>query len=104
MALLDKFKKQPDEILKYQIDYSEWLGDTETITVVSTAVTLLNPEADDVGEPTLSVGVSSIIGGTMFEYYLSLGTDKKLYKITFLADTNIAQKVESEIHFKVDDI
>jgi hypothetical protein len=25
MALLDRFDKQPTEIKKYQIDYSEWL-------------------------------------------------------------------------------
>lgn len=104
MALLDKFKKQPDEIKKYQINYSEWLGESETVTMVATAVELINPEASDVGEPTLLVGATAVIGGTMFEYYLSLGTDKKRYKITFLADTTESQRVESEIEFKVDDL
>ncbi len=104
MALLDRFKKQPDEIKKYQIDYSEWVGSAETITSVATAVELLNPAAGDVGEPTLTVGATAVIGDTLFEYYLSLGTDAKRYKITFLADTNISQRVESEIEFKVDDI
>jgi hypothetical protein len=104
MALLDKFKKQPDEIKKYQIDYSEWLGSAETITSVGTVVDILNPAAGDVGEPTLAVGATAVIGGTMYEYYLSAGTDKKNYKITFLADTSISQRVESEIEFKVDDI
>ncbi len=105
MALLDRFKKQPAEIKKYQIDYSEWLDTGQTITAVNTAVTLKNPAAGDVGEPTLAVGTTQIIGtGTIFEYYLSLGTDRKRYKITFLADTSDVQKVESEIEFKVNDL
>lgn len=103
MALLDRFNKQPAEIKKYQIDYSEWLATGETITAVSTAVTLINAAADDVGEPTLTVGTTQILSGTAFEYYLSSGTDGKRYKITFQADTSDSQKVESEIEFKVTD-
>lgn len=104
MTLLDRFNKQPAEIKKYQIDYSEWLPTAITVTTVTTAVTLLNPAASDVGEPTLTVGATAIIGGTMYEYYVNAGTDKKKYKITFKADTNDAQKIESEIEFKVNDI
>lgn len=104
MTLLDRFRKQPAEIKKYQINYLEWLPTSITITTVTTAVTLLNPEADDVGEPTLTVGATAVIGGTMYEYYLSSGTDKKNYKITFQADTSDSQKIESEIEFKVNDI
>jgi len=105
MALLDRFNKQPDEIKKYQVDYSEWLVTGQTITSVSTVVEIRNPADDDVGEPTLSVGTTQIISaGTIYEYYLSLGTDRKRYKITFLADTSDLQKVESEIEFKVNDL
>ena len=104
MTLLDRFNKQPAEIKKYQIDYSEWLPTSINIVTVTTVVTLKNPAAGDVGEPTLTVGATAVIGGTMYEYYLSSGTDKKNYKITFQANTNDAQKIESEIEFKVNDI
>ena len=104
MTLLDRFNKQPAEIKKYQIDYSEWLPQAITITLVTTAVKLLNPASSDVGEPTLTISATSIIGGSMYEYYVSAGTDKKKYKVTFQADTNDAQKIESEIEFKVNDI
>jgi len=105
MALLDRFNKQPAEIKKYQIDYSEWLATGATVSTVSTAVTLLNPAAGDVGEPTLTVGTTQIIGsGTIFEYFLSSGTDAKKYKVTFQADTSDFQKVESEIEFRLEDI
>lgn len=103
MTLLDRFLKQPAEIKKYQIDYSEWLATGETVTSVVTAVTLLNPETTDVGEPTLTVGTTAINGGTVYEYYVSLGTDGKRYKITFQASTSDSQTVESEIEFKVSD-
>ena len=105
MALLDRFKKQPDEIKKYQIDYSEWLVTGQTITSVSTVIEILNPASDDVGEPTLAIGITQVIAaGTIFEYFLSLGTDRNRYKLTFQADTSDIQKVESEIEFKVNDL
>ena len=104
MTLLDRFLKQPDEIKKYQIDYSEWLNTGETIIAVSTDVVILNPASRDVGEPTLTVGTNLILNGNLFEYYLSLGTHNKKYKITFLADTSDSQRVESEIEFKVRDL
>ena len=104
MTLLDRFLKQPDEIKKYQIDYSEWLNTGERIISVSQVVTILNPAASDVGEPTLTVGVTQILNGDLYEYYLSSGTHNKKYKITFLADTTDSQRVESEIEFKVRDL
>jgi methionine-rich copper-binding protein CopC len=103
MTLLDRFIKQPAEIKKYQIDYSEWLADGETVDSVVTAVTVLNPAADDVGEPTMSIGTNQIVGGTVYEYYVSSGTDGKRYKVTFQASTSDSQTVESEIEFKVKD-
>lgn len=105
MALLDRFNKQPAEIKKFQIDYSEWLTTGQTITAVAPVVTILNPASGDVGEPTLTIGTTQIIdSGTKYQYYLSAGTDRKRYKITFLTDTSDTQKIESEIEFKVNDL
>ena len=63
----------------------------------------MNPADGDVGEPTLTVGTTQVVGGTVFEYYISSGTDGKRYKVTFQADTTDSQRVESEIEFKVSD-
>jgi hypothetical protein len=103
MTLLDRFQKQPADIKKYQIDYSEWLATGETVTSVVTAVTVLNPADTDVGEPTMTIGTTQIVGGTVYEYYVSLGTDGKRYKVTFQASTSDSQTIESEIEFKVRD-
>ena len=103
MTVLDRFHKQPDEIKKYQVTYAEWLADGETVTNVDTEVSVVNPAASDVGEPTLTIGTTSIPGGTVFQYYVSSGTDGKTYKVTFKASTSDAQLVEGEIEFKVSD-
>ena len=107
MTLLDRFLKQPAEIKRYQIDYSDagapWLATGETVTSVVEVVTLLNPATGDVGEPTMTIGTTQIIGGTVYEYYVSAGTDGKRYKVTFQASTSDSQTVESEIEFKVSD-
>lgn len=103
MTLLDRFLKQPAEIKKYQIDYSEWLATGETVDSVVTAVTILNEAAGDVGEPTLTIGTTQIVGGNVYEYYVSAGTDNRTYKVTFQASTSDSQTVESEVEFKVKD-
>jgi hypothetical protein len=103
MTLLDRFLKQPAEIKKYQIDYSEWLATGVSVTSVVTAVTVLNPADSDVGEPTLTIGTTNITGGYLYDYYVSSGTDGKRYKVTFQASTDDSQTVESEIEFKVSD-
>ena len=96
MTLLDRFIKQPAEIKKYQIDYSEWLATGETVTSVVTAVTILNPADTDVGEPTLTIGSTAInVDGDLYDYYVSLGTDGKRYKVTFQASTSDSQTVVS---------
>lgn len=104
MTLLDRFNKQPADVKKYQIDYSEWLDTGVTVTSVATAVALLNSAPGDVGEPTLSLDTTSILGGDLYQYYLSSGTDGKKYKVTFQASTSDSQVLESEIEFRVRDI
>lgn len=103
MTLLDRFTKQPSEIKRYQIDYSEWLSTGETVVSVTTEVTVMNPATGDTPGQELTVGTTSIAGGTVFEYFVSLGLDKRRYKVTFKATTSDGQLVESEIEFKVDD-
>lgn len=104
MALLDRFKKQPNDNLKYHIDYSAWLptGVSVSNAVVSN-IDVLNPASTDVGEPTLSITSPTIIGGTVIEYFASSGTDGKTYKVTFLSTMTDTQELESEIEFRVTD-
>lgn len=105
MALLDRFKKQPTDNLKYHIDYSDWLpvGVSLTGAVVSN-IEVLNPASTDVGEPTLSITTPVVVDTEKFEYFASSGTDGKRYKVTFQATMSDTQVLESEIEFKVSDV
>jgi hypothetical protein len=104
MALLDRFKKQPSDNLKYNIDYSAWLpsGVSVSNSVVS-SIDVVNPASTDVGEPTLTISSPVIVGGTIVQYFASSGTDGKTYKVTFLATMTDTQALESEIEFRVTD-
>jgi hypothetical protein len=105
MAVLDRFNKQPDEVKKYQIDYSAWLSTGVAISSSSQVITILNPASSDVGEPTLTISATAIIAnGTGYQYYISGGTDGKRYKVTFLTNTADSQTLESEIEFTVSDV
>jgi len=105
MAVLDRFKKQPSDNLKYHIDYSEWLP--TGVNVASSSVSLievLNPASTDVGEPTLAITSPIVVGNDKIQYFASSGTDGKKYKVTFQTLMSDTQLVESEIEFKVNDL
>ena len=105
MAVLDKFKKQPADILKHTIDYSSWLPTGVTVSsAIASSIEVLNPTTSDVGEPTLVISSPSVTGGDVVEYTASIGTDGKNYKVTFQATMSDAQVLESEIEFKVRDV
>ena len=103
MTLIDKFIKQPNEVKKHQIDYSDWLATGETLSSVTTNVEIVNAASGDVGEPTMTISTPLVVDDVYFQYYVNGGTDGKTYKVTFLADTSDSQTVESEIEFKVND-
>jgi hypothetical protein len=105
MALLDRFKKQPADNLKYYIDYSEWIPTgVSLVNAVASNIEVLNPASSDVGEPTLSITNPVIVSSQKFEYFASSGTSGKRYKVTFQATMDDSQLLESEIEFKVDDV
>lgn len=104
MALLDRYKKQPADNLKYNIRYNQWLTTGVTVDSAVAAVVLLNPATGDVGEPTLTISSPTVIGGITVEYFAAVGTDGKKYKVTFQATMSDTQVLESEIEFEVTDL
>lgn len=104
MAVLDKFKKQPADNLKHTIDYSSWLPTGVTVSsAIASSIDVLNEAASDVGEPTLLISAPSVVGGDIVQYFASVGTVGKRYKVTFQATMSDTQVLESEIEFKVSD-
>ncbi len=81
--MLGTFRKQPVEVIDYDIDYSEWLttGDNVDSAVVTVAPTGLTVQSVFVNDPRLKIWVS---GGTN-------GTSYKLTVTTTTADGRIKQ-------------
>lgn len=104
MAILERFTKQPNDKLLYNIDYSNWLPTGVTITnSVVTLIEVINAASSDVGEPTLTISTPTIVGDDVVEYFASSGTDGKKYKVTFQTTMSDTQILESEIEFRVSD-
>lgn len=61
-------RKDPSDILDYEVDWSEWLESTETIDTVTWSVpTGLTQTDDDVTDTTATVWLSGGTAGTTYE-------------------------------------
>lgn len=99
--LLDRFNKQPAERKEYEIDFSDWLAEDAVISSVDSSVSLLG--SGDASEPTLAVEDPSIDSGAVYQYFVSGGTDRKQYKVTFLVTFSDGQIGEWEVEYRVQD-
>ena len=71
MALLGKYKKQPGEILDYDMDYSEWFSNRTDLPLSSYAV----------AEAGITL-VSFVLIGKVIKVTLAGGVDGSTYKVT----------------------
>ncbi len=86
---LQKFTKQPNDVLDYDIDFSDWLvsGDeVESVTVTA-----------ETGITVDSTNITSEI----VKIWLSGGTDGSSYKVTALAVTEGGRTKEKEFIIKI---
>lgn len=93
MSNLGTQKKQPNDVLDYDVDFSEWLTGGDTIySQVSTL--------DIDGE--LLIDTSAIlIGGLVVKNILSGGVSGKKYKVTILMISVEGLRKEVEFYVKV---
>lgn len=101
----DTLDKQPNEDRLYDMDFSPRLADAESLTGTPT---MTQQEVDQqtgalssttdltLGTPTVNAQVAQI--------RISGGVDGKLYKVTFLATTDLANTVEAEGFLMVQNI
>lgn len=92
---LGNFKKQPTEVLDYDIDYSQW---------IPTGDTLLNATAvvDIVGIGNLIVASIVVTPLTnIVKLWISGGVDGVTYKVTVTTATNGGRTKEDELQFTV---
>jgi hypothetical protein len=88
---MDKFDKQPDEVLDYDVDFSEWLTGGDTIQSHSVAADAgIVVDSSTVSAPTQTVKV-----------WLSGGTDGVTYKVTVTVVTVSGRTKQKEFKVKV---
>lgn len=89
-SILGKFSKQPDEILDYDVDYSDWFSNRDD-TAVSAVVTV-----------TAGVTkVSDALVGNVVRVVLSGGTNGSEYQVTVLLTTSTGVVKEADFKVKV---
>lgn len=91
---MNLFQKQPADQLDYDLDFSEWLADGDTITGV-TAVS-------DV--PAELVILSALVADQTVKIWVSGGLDGSTYKVTATVSTSQGRIKELDFKIRVRDI
>ena len=100
--IIGKFQKQPAETLDYDIDFSEFLADGDTLLTVG------NPPVpsplDVVVTPSgLMLGPTVVLNGNTIKQWLYGGADGVKYKVTITATSNAGRVKQVEFVIKVKD-
>ena len=89
--------KQPREVKDYDITYTDWLVDGDTLFEITAEVECLT------GNDTSLVVDKTEFTADRAKFWLSGGASGNRYKLTALADTNLGRRDESEIIVVVKD-
>lgn len=92
---LANFKKQPVDVLDYDIDYTAWIPAGDTLLSATAVVDIVN---------TGSLVVSSIVVTPLtniVKLWMSGGNDGITYKVTVTTVTNGGRTKEDELQFTV---
>lgn len=90
--ILKKFEKQPADVKDYDIDYSAWLIDTDTIQSVTASVDINTLTIDSVFNTATRVKV-----------WVSGGVTDTVYKVTITITTEDGRVLQHEFVIKVRD-
>lgn len=101
--IIGKFQKQPAETLDYDIDFTEFFADGDTI-VTAGDPPIPSPLNVVVDVPGLTLGPTFVINGTIVKQWLSGGTNGAKYKITVTVTSNAGRIKQVEFVVKVKDI
>lgn len=85
--LLGKFTKQPAETLDFDIDFSEFFSDGDTLVFAGDPPVPV-PLDVTVTPSGLDLGPTIVRDGTVIKQWVSGGTDGQKYKITITATSN----------------
>lgn len=100
--IIGKFNKQPAETLDYDIDFSEFLADGDTL-VTAGDPPVPSPLNVVVSPSGMTLGPTVVVGGNIIKQWLSGGTDGVRYKITVTATSNAGRVKQVEFVVRVKD-
>jgi hypothetical protein len=92
---LANFKKQPADVLDYDIDYTSWMPAGDTLLSATAVV-------DIIGTGSLLVDSIVVTPATnIVKLWMSGGVDGVTYKVTVTSITNGGRTKEDELQFTV---
>jgi hypothetical protein len=94
---LGRFSQQPWEIRRYRLDYTEALGDTETIV---TPTFLVDPTSTT---PFAITNAAVDVTGKFLVFYASGGEDGTSYQVSVRVVTSAGQQFEDEVEFLIEE-
>jgi hypothetical protein len=100
--ILGKFVKQPAEILDFDIDFSEFLSDGDSL-VVTGDPPVPSPLDVTVTPAGLTLGATLVRDGLVIKQWVSGGTNGQKYKITITATSNAGRVKQVEFTVRVKD-
>lgn len=100
--IIGKFEKQPAETLDYDIDFSEFLADGDTL-VATGEPPIPSPLNVVVSPAGLSLGPTVVVDQKIIKQWVSGGTNGVKYKITITATSNAGRVKQVEFVIKVKD-
>ncbi len=96
--ILDRYRQQPNDLRRREIDYTEWLAEDEVLT--GTVVTSITPTT--VPPFTLS-SVTIDPDGKVLEYFAGGGLSGTDYVVMFRVTTDDGQVREDEVEVTVEE-
>jgi len=90
--------KQPADQRDYDVDFSRWIPDDDTITSATAVVTAIDPLTDIVVESVQVITADAIV-----KVWVSGGLTGSTYKITVTASTTGGRIKETEFKLRVKD-
>ena len=100
--ILGRYTKQPSEILDYDIDFSEFLADGDTLATTGNPPVPVPLEVS-VSPTGLTLGPTYVIGGKTVKQWVSAGTIGVKYKVTLKLTSGAGRKKEIEFVVTVKD-
>lgn len=100
--ILGTFYKQPVETLDYDIDFSPFFTDGDTLVAVGNPP-VPSPLSVSVSPSGLTLGPTFVVGGTTMKQWVSGGVDGGRYKISITATSNAGRVKQVEFVVRVKD-